>query len=95
MLDTTFNGKAIVENNNYNWPLIDDPKINAAIDKAKALPTGGERDQAWADANLEIVRKAAAIPWVWDNQPIIFSKNVSNVNDDYANGPFMAFLSLK
>ena len=95
LLDTTFNGKAIVPTNNYNWPLVNDPKINGLIDAAKALPSGDERNQAWADVNLELVRQAIAIPWLWDKQPIIFSKNVNMVADDYANSPFMAFLSLK
>ena len=38
---------------------------------------------------------APAIPFVWDSQPIIASKNVNLVADDYSNSPFMAFLSLK
>lgn len=95
LLDTTFNGKAISPTNNYNWSLVDQPKITDLIEKAKALPSGEARDQAWADVNLELVRQAVAIPWVWDSQPIIFSKNVNMVADDYANSPFMAFLSLK
>ena len=41
------------------------------------------------------MRQAAAIPWIWDKQPIIVSKNVNSANDDYSNSPFMAFLSLK
>lgn len=95
LLDPTFNGDAIIPANNVNWPLIDDPKVNDLIEKAKALPSGDGRNQAWADANLELVRQAAAIPWVWDKQPIIFSDNVNMVADDYSNSPFMAFLSLK
>jgi peptide/nickel transport system substrate-binding protein len=95
LLGTTFWGPAITENNNYNWPLVDDPKINSLIEKAQGTPVGDERNQAWADANLEIVRQAIAVPWVWDKQPIIVSKNVNGVNDDYSNSPFMAFLSLK
>ncbi len=95
LLDPTFNGKAIIPASNTNWPLIDDPKINGLIDAAKALPLGAERNQAWADVNLELVRQAVAIPWVWDKQPIISSKNVNMVADDYSNSPFMAFVSLK
>ncbi len=95
LLDPTFNGDAIIPANNTNWPLIDDPKINDLIEKAKALPAGDERTQAWADANLEIVRQAVAIPWVWDKLPLLFSDNVNFAQDDYSNSAFMAFLSLK
>ena len=36
-----------------------------------------------------------AVPVVWDNQPMIASKDVNLVADDYSNSAFMAFLSLK
>ena len=32
LLGSTFDGAAIIANNNTNWPLIDDPKINELID---------------------------------------------------------------
>ena len=48
-LDVYFNGAAIVPENNSNWPLLDNPAINKAIDsakqvidpKARAKSTGG------------------------------------------------------
>ena len=45
--------------------------------------------------NLAVVADAPAIPYVWDQQPIVWSKNVQMVVDDYSNSPFMAFLSVK
>lgn len=95
LLDPTFNGEAIIPANNVNWPLVDDEKINGLIEKAKVLAPGDERNQAWADVNLELVRQAIAIPWVWDKQPVIASGNVNLVVDDYSNSPFMAYLSIK
>ncbi len=38
MLDPTFNGKNILEQANSNWPQLDDPAINDAMDKAELLP---------------------------------------------------------
>ena len=35
ILDVTFNGKNITSVNNSNWPLLNDPSINAAIARAK------------------------------------------------------------
>ena len=49
MLDPTFNGENILPENNSNAPLLDDPAINKAIDKAKLIDDPQERDQAWGD----------------------------------------------
>ena len=95
LLQPTFDGKAIVQSNNSNWPLLNDPKVNALIQKANAIEPGPDRDKAWAQVNLAVTALAPAIPFVWDQQPIVWSKNVNMVVDDYANGPFMAFLSIK
>ncbi len=95
LLKPTFYGPAIIPQNNTNWPLLNDPKVNALVVKASSTPPGEARDQAWADVNLAVVADAAAIPVVWDNTPVIASKNVNLVVDDYSNSAFMAFLSLK
>lgn len=95
LLQPTFDGRAIVPSANTNWPLLNDPKVNGLIDKANALPPGPDRDKAWAQVNLAVTALAPAIPFVWDAQPIVWSKNVQMVVDDYANSPFMAFLSIK
>lgn len=95
LLEPTFSGKAIIPANNSNWPLLNDPKVNDLIVKADALAPGPDRDKAWAQVNLAVTALAPAIPFVWDSQPIVWSKNVQMVVDDYANGPFMAFVSVK
>ena len=45
ILDPTFNGKNIVQQGNSNWPELNDPKINAAMDKAELItdPEGARR----------------------------------------------------
>ena len=95
LIKPTFYGPAIIPQNNTNWPLLDDANVNKLIETASATKPGEERDQAWADANLAITRLAVAVPVIWDNTPIIGSKDVNLVSDDYANSPFMAFLSKK
>lgn len=95
LLQPTFDGRGIIPAGNTNWPLLNDPKVNTLIDKANAIAPGPERDKAWAQVNLAVTADAPAIPYVWDAQPIVWSKNVQMVVDDYANGPFMAFLSIK
>ena len=95
LLEPTFSGKAINPSNNSNWPMLNDPKVNDLIAKANTIAPGPERDKAWAQVNLAVTALAPAIPFVWDQQPIVWSKNVQMVVDDYANSPFMAFLSVK
>lgn len=93
LLDATFSGRQIVPSGNSNWPLLDDARVNQLIDIANAAPVGAARDRAWANVNLAVSELAPAIPYVWDVQPVLWSKDVHMAIDDYANGPFMAFLS--
>jgi len=95
LLVPTFYGPAIIPANNTNWPLLNDPKVNALIRKAQTTPPGAGRNKAWADVNLAITALAPAVPWTWDGTPIVSSKNVNDVVDDHATSSFMAFLSLK
>jgi peptide/nickel transport system substrate-binding protein len=78
-LQPTFDGRAIAPANNANYSELDDPQVNAAIDKALALPPGEERDKAWADVNKLVVGTAAAIPYQWDKTVNVESKDVAGV----------------
>ena len=68
MLDPTFNGENVVPENNSNWPQLNVPAINKAIDDAALIDDLDERDQAWGDVDTMISAQAPAVPWVWDNQ---------------------------
>jgi peptide/nickel transport system substrate-binding protein len=78
-LQPTFDGRAIAPANNANYSELDDPAVNAAIDKAVVLPPGKERDQAWADVNKLVVGTAAAVPYQWDKTVNVESKDVAGV----------------
>jgi peptide/nickel transport system substrate-binding protein len=78
-LQPTFDGRAIAPANNANYSELDDPTVNAAIDKALALPPGKDRDQAWADVNKLVVGTAAAVPYQWDKTVNVESKDVAGV----------------
>jgi len=78
-LQPTFDGRAIAPANNANYSQLNDPQVNAAIDKALALPPGDARDQAWADVNKLVVGTAAAIPYQWDKTVNAESKDVAGV----------------
>jgi peptide/nickel transport system substrate-binding protein len=82
-LDVPFSGDNIPASNNFNWPQLDVPEINAAIDEATLITDPDERAQAWADVNEMITAQAPAIPWVWDNEVNIQSEDVVGVTTRY------------
>ena len=59
-------------------PQLDDPKINDAIDAAEIAPVE-QRAQLWGDIDKMVTATAAAIPWIWDKQALVQSKNVDGV----------------
>jgi peptide/nickel transport system substrate-binding protein len=94
-INPTFNGEAILPANNTNWPQLDDKAINAAIDKAALLPPGTERSKAFAKIDNDITALAPAVPWLWDKTPLIESKDVQGVADNYSTVWHLSFTSLK
>jgi peptide/nickel transport system substrate-binding protein len=95
MLQNTFSGDAIVESNNTNWPLLDDPAINKAISDASYIVDPDERAQAWADVDKMVMAQAAVVPWVWDNQANIASADVAGVINLFNANWDMSYTSLK
>ena len=96
VLDVTFNGKNILPSGNNNWGQVDDPAINAAMDRAEQLTGQQARAQAWAAIDRELVADAAAIPADWDKEAAIESKDVAGVGDQWNVGAWdYSFTSLK
>ena len=83
MLDPTFNGANILQSGNSNWPQLNVPEVNKAMDEAKLVTDPDERAQAWADVNKMIVEQAPAIPYMWDDQAVVGSPNVAGVQSGY------------
>jgi peptide/nickel transport system substrate-binding protein len=79
MLDPTFNGKNIVQSNNSNWPQLNVPAINTAMDKAETVVGDQARAQAWADIDKMVMGQAAAVTWQWDKPVLVESSNVNGV----------------
>ncbi len=77
LLQATFSGKAILAENNSNYPQLNDPKINAMLDRAATLKDQAARVRAFAEINKAIVASAGALPFVWDKQPDAESKDVA------------------
>jgi peptide/nickel transport system substrate-binding protein len=79
MLDPTFNGKNIVPTNNSNWPQLNVPAINQAMDKAETVVGDQPRAKAWADIDKMVMEQAGAITWQWDKPILVESANVNGV----------------
>jgi peptide/nickel transport system substrate-binding protein len=95
MLDPTFNGANVIPENNSNWPQLNVPEVNKAIDDAVLIDDQDERNQAWGDADTKITEQAPAVPWVWDNQANIASADVAGVINKFNANWDLAFTSLK
>jgi peptide/nickel transport system substrate-binding protein len=82
-----FSGEAIVPINNSNWAQLNDPAVNAQIDKAAGISNLQQRYQAFAQADKMIVDSAAAIPEVWSDNALVKGSKVHGVldtwNDDW------------
>jgi peptide/nickel transport system substrate-binding protein len=95
MLDATFNGNAIIESGNSNWPELDVPAVNSAIAKAKLVTDPAARAKAWANVNKLIVAQAPAISYMWDYQTVAASPNVRGVQNPYTTLWDFNFTSLR
>ncbi len=95
MLDPTFNGENIIPSQNSNWPELDVPEVNKAIDDAKLVTDPAERAQAWADVNKLIMEQAPTIPYMWDYQSVVASPNVRGVQNGYSTTWDLNFTSIR
>jgi len=94
MLNANFNGSSL-SRVNQNPALQDDPKINKAMDDAAKVADPRKRAQAWGDVDKLLVENAVALPWFWDKQPNIVSKNVVGVIAKWNATWDLSFMSLK
>jgi peptide/nickel transport system substrate-binding protein len=94
-LGPVFNGKNILDVGNSNFSLLDDPKINDMMDKAEVINDPDKRNQAWGEVDKAITEASPSVPWLWDKQPMLASKNVAPVVNQ-ANASFdLAWTSIK
>jgi peptide/nickel transport system substrate-binding protein len=94
ILDPTFNGENIIDVNNTNWPQLDVPEINQAIEEARLINDPEERAEAWGEIDRMVTEQAPAIPYVWDNQPSVASANVNLVTNLFNGQADLNFSSI-
>jgi peptide/nickel transport system substrate-binding protein len=97
VLNVPFNGKYIISNGtNSNWGDVNHPQINKAMTAAEDVVGTQARAAAWAKIDNELVAEAVAVPYDWDKQPGIESKDVAGVGQVWNEGSWsFSFTSLK
>jgi peptide/nickel transport system substrate-binding protein len=95
MIDPIFNGKNLIPSGNTNYAQFNDPKINAAIEKAKTLTDPAARAKAWGAIDKTTTSLALLDVWLWDNQVNFASKNVNGVKSKFNSSWDLNFSSLK
>jgi peptide/nickel transport system substrate-binding protein len=95
-LDATFNGKNILPANNVNWPQLNDPTINQLMARAEVELNPQRRYAEWGKIDQAITMTAAAIPWLWELSPTLYSKNVTPAYERWNGGePDVSFMSVQ
>ncbi|HEY7541748.1 MAG TPA: ABC transporter substrate-binding protein, partial [Methylomirabilota bacterium] len=94
-LDPTFNGENILQTGNSNWPQLNDKALNKQMDDAKTLTEPEEQAKAWGEIDKKLSEDAASVPWVWDKDPLIASKDVNAVASANNGQWDLSFTSLK
>ena len=89
----TFSGAGIVPVNNVNWASLNDPAINAAMDKAAAVSDPQQRAQAWGNVDKMLTKAAPAIPWIWADNALVTGKTVKGVLDTWNDDWNLSFSS--
>ena len=97
IIDVPFNGATVTgsPSNNSNWPQLNNPAINNALDQARLITDPNARAAAYGKIDDMIVAQAAAIPWDWDYESNVASSNVVPVVNEFTALTDLAFTSLK
>jgi peptide/nickel transport system substrate-binding protein len=85
-----------VPSGNVNTAEVDDPALNAKINKAKQITEPSEANAAWGDLDKDVTNQAYFIPWLWDNNVGLQSTNLKGVSSKFNSGAYdFVFSSLK
>ena len=96
VLNLPFNGAFIAPENSPNISQLNDPAINRAMARAELTIGTEARARAWGDIDRQITATAAAVPWLWDKQPNLFSRDVRCVPQLWNQGHCdLAYTSLR
>ncbi|MBV8947611.1 MAG: hypothetical protein JOZ95_19435, partial [Solirubrobacterales bacterium] len=97
LIDIPFNGGTVTGSptNNSNWPQLNDPTINTALNSAKYITNPAQRAAEYGKIDDMVVALAPAIPWIWDYNSNVASNNVLPVINQFNALTDLSFTSLK
>jgi peptide/nickel transport system substrate-binding protein len=77
-IDVPFNGKTVTGSptNNSNWPQLNDPQVNSALNSAKYITDAAQRAATYGKIDDMITGLAPALVWDWDYETNVNSANV-------------------
>jgi peptide/nickel transport system substrate-binding protein len=91
-----FHGKNIVPSGNVNTSQVDDPKLNAAIDRAEQIVDPDKAAKAWGELDKEVTNQSYFVTYLWDNNIGLQSTNMNGVSSKFNSGAYdLAFSSFK
>jgi peptide/nickel transport system substrate-binding protein len=91
-----FDGKNIVPSGNVNTAEVNDPKLNAQIEKAQRITDPTAAAKAWGEIDKEVTDQSYFVTWLWDNNIGLQSSNVNGIGSKFNSGAQdFAFSSLK
>jgi peptide/nickel transport system substrate-binding protein len=94
LLDPVFNGKNIVPVGNTNIAQANNKTINEGLDRAQPITDQRERARVYGQLDGQITEQAFVIPWLWDNQVGLASKNVRTVWSNFNTTWDLSYVSL-
>jgi peptide/nickel transport system substrate-binding protein len=86
ILAPTFAGYNVIPEGNSNQGQVNDPQINAAMRAAERAVGTAVRARAWAASDWMLVRIAAGVPFLFDKQPPIASRDLRGIDDLWDSG---------
>jgi peptide/nickel transport system substrate-binding protein len=97
MIDVPFNSATIKGSptNNSNWPQLNNPQIDAALNSAKYITDPTQRAAEYGKIDDMITALAPAVVWDWDYETNVNSANVIPVVNQFNGLADLAFTSLK
>jgi peptide/nickel transport system substrate-binding protein len=95
MLDPTFNGANIIAQNNSNMSELDVPAVNEAMTEAETVVDPADRATAWANIDRMVTEQAPAVAYQWEKAPLLRSKDVNGVANEFNSAWDPAFTSLR
>ena len=87
-LSQIVDGRAIGASGNYNQMELNDPSINALLDKGIQTEDTNERNKIWAEVDKKVMESAALLPVVYEKTLLYRPKNLTNVFINPAYGMY-------